>query len=546
MALDNTLPQLDVVVAGAGPVGLALALELGLQGRSCLVLERHERVGLAPRAKTTNTRSRELMRRWGVADDLARMTPFGLDYPPNVVFATRLTGHELARFENAFHGRPAHDPRFPEHAQWIPQYKVEEVLRRRAVDLEGVELRFDTEVLGFVDDGAKVRVELKNVSTGATSTVEARFLVGADGARSTVRTALGIPMAGVSPISHHYNIVFRSPGLEHRHALGRAIMYWLINPEVPAVLSPLDRGDLWAFGCEKLRDADADPVQLIRAALGIADLEVEVLSRDVWVAHQLIAEHYRRGNVFLAGDACHLHPPFGGYGMNMGIGDAVDLGWKFGAVLAGWGGPALLDSYEIERRQVHQRVVDEAVLNHRAGSRSFALGNLEADDATGAAARAEAGESIRRGKRREFDSLGIVLGSCHDGSPIIVPDGTPMPAADPLTFEPSARPGGRAPHAWLAETNAHGASLFDRFDRTGLTLLVTRRERQAEATAVAAAAEALGVPLSVLAPELDGLRALYQADFALIRPDQFVAWRGDRIQDACAAIEVAAGRTATA
>jgi 2-polyprenyl-6-methoxyphenol hydroxylase-like FAD-dependent oxidoreductase len=531
----------DVLIVGAGPVGLALAIELGLQGRRCTVIERNDRVGYAPRAKTTNARSRELLRRWGIADRLAAASPFGIDYPPEVIFATRLAGIELARFHNAFHGSPARDPRFPEHAQWIPQYTVEDILRQHVDTLPGVDLRFETELLSFAQQDSTVHAGIRHLASGQTDQIQASFLVGADGARSTVRERLGIAMDGVSPLGKFHNIVFRSPGLHARHPLGRGIMYWLVNPEVPAVMGPMDKDDRWTFGCEKLADADTDPVQLIRAATGIPDLDIEIISRDEWVAHQLLARRYRDGNIFLAGDACHLHPPFGGFGMNMGIGDAVDLGWKLSAVLAGWGGPTLLDSYEIERRQVHQRVVDEAVVNLSAGSRQFAVHDIERADAQGDAARATAGASILAGKRREFDSLGIVLGSCYDASPVLVPDGSAPRQIDALQFEQSARPGCRAPHTWVAEGKGHGASLFDLFNRHGFTLLVTRGDTDA-ATPIVSAAARCGLPLLVVAPRTDGLHALYQSTFALIRPDQFVAWRGDDTVSAIEALQTISGK----
>lgn len=535
--------QTDVLIVGAGPVGLALAIELGLQGKRCIVIERNDRVGYAPRAKTTNVRTRELLRRWGLADTLAAASPFGVNYPVETVFATRLTGIELARFHNAFHGTPVRDERFSEHAQWIPQYTVEEVLRRHAATLPGVELRFQNELVSFVDESDSVQAEVLDLVTQTTQTIRSRFLVGADGARSKVREQLGISMEGISPLGKFYNIIFRSPALHGRHALGRAIMYWLINQEVPAVMGPLDQGDRWYFACEKLADETIDPVALIRLATGIADLEVEVLSRDEWVAHQLLASRYREGNVFLAGDACHLHPPFGGYGMNMGIGDALDLGWKLSAQLTGWGGPALLAAYETERRQVHACVIDEAVRNLGGGLRQLTVENMEAADARGVAARAAASAGILASKQREFDSLGIVLGSYYEDSPLLVPDGTPPHALDALNYIPRARPGCRAPHAWVGEGQGPGASLFDLFNRVGFTLLVTRGAAAAAAPVVQAALEKQ-LPLQVVAPGIAQLHALYGAEYALIRPDQFVAWRGDSIEAACAALVTITGNAA--
>jgi 2-polyprenyl-6-methoxyphenol hydroxylase-like FAD-dependent oxidoreductase len=540
----GTTVHTDVLIVGAGPVGLALALELGLQGRRCLLIERHERVGLAPRAKTTNVRSRELMRRWGIAGRLAAASPFGVDYPSNVVFATRLAGRELARFRNAFYCAPERDDRFAEHAQWIPQYKVEEVLRARAAEFDSVEMRFETRLDTFTQTDTGVDAVVSDANNGATTQVRARYLVGADGARSTVRERLGIAMEGTSPLARYHNIVFRAPGLAQRHALGPAVMYWLVNADVPSVVAPLDSNDLWTFGCPKLAQVGADPAALIRVALGL-DVAIEILSRDEWTAHQLIATRYRQGCVFLAGDACHLHPPFGGHGMNMGIGDALDLGWKLAATLSGWGGPGLLDSYEVERRQVHRRVVDESVVNHAHNSGSLWQEGLEADGPAGDAVRARVAERILEHKRQEFDSLGVVLGSHYEQSPVIARGVADAAAPTPSSgYLPSARPGSRAPHLWLGEGRAAGVSLFDHFATDGLTLLVTRPTAAAGAQPVARTAAELHIPLRVLAPDASGLHALYGADFALIRPDQHVAWRGDLATDACDALAQVAGREA--
>ena len=538
----ETLLETDVLVAGAGPVGLALAIELGLQGRRCLVVEQHDRVGLAPRAKTTNVRSRELMRRWGVADELARAAPFGVDYPSNVVFATRLAGRELARFANAFYCSPARDERFPEHAQWVPQYKVEEVLRARVERLPGVRLRFSTRLESFEQsaDG----VEAVAAGPDGRLRVRAAYLVGADGARSAVRAGLDIGMEGVSPLSHHRNIIFHAPGLAGMHRLGPAVMYWLVNPEAPAVVAPLDGNDMWTFGYARRDGAEPAIEDAMRAALGL-DIPIDIRHRDEWTAHRLIATRYRDGRVFLAGDACHLHPPFGGHGMNMGIGDAVDLGWKLAAALEGWGGPALLDSYEAERRQVHRRVVDEAVHNLSHSSGSLWRDGLEDDGPAGDAARREAERTILVSKRQEFDSLGVVLGSRYERSPVLAhePQGADEPW-DSMRYVQTARPGCRAPHAWLAPGRGRGASLFDHFAFRGLTLLATRPAAREAARALAAHAAGAGVPLAVIAPPIEGLRELYGADLALIRPDQYVAWRGHDPQQGAAALELAAGHVA--
>lgn len=310
-------------------------------------------------------------------------------------------------------------------------------------------------------------------------------------------------------------------------------MYWQVNADVPSLVGPMDRDDRWFFmparPPEGVKFDEADMPPLIRRATGIADAEIEVLSSDEWFASRLIADRYRDGRVFLAGDACHLHPPFGGFGMNMGIADAVDLGWKIAATLQGWGGSGLLATYESERRPVHEMVLNEAVANHAILPDHLFRPGLEADTPEGAALRREAGARITAAKMREFYTLGVVKGYHYAGSPIVADDGTAPPAHDFINYRPSASPGCVAPHAWLHD----GTSLYDHFG-TGLTLLVTGAPDAAVVDRMTAAARAARIPLDVVAPGLPVLPDLYAARYALIRPDQHVAWRGDAIGDAAA------------
>ena len=299
-------------------------------------------------------------------------------------------------------------------------------------------------------------------------------------------------------------------------------MYWLVNQDVPSVLGPMDQSGLWVLMATKLADdvdpETVDPADLVRRATGLLDLELEVIRTDPWVAHSLIADRYGSGRVFLAGDACHLHPPFGGFGMNMGIGDAVDLGWKMAATLQGWGGSDLLGSYQLERRPVHQRTINEAVINYQTVGNQLVRPEIETPGTDGDAIRREVGGAIQATKYREFYTLGLVLGARYDNSPIIVPDGTEPPPEHFADYVPSACPGCLAPHAWLAD----GSSLYDHFGQ-GLTLLITGAANDG-VDALTREADKRGIPMTVLTyPEL---HRLYQADFTLIRPDQHVAWRG--------------------
>lgn len=519
--------RVEVLVVGAGPAGLSLAIELGRRGIRCLVLEQNDRVGLNPRAKTTNVRTREHLRRWGIAQALRDASPMPPDYPTDIVFATRMSGPLLARFENAFNGGRARNDLYSEEAQWVPQYVLEEVLRRHAATLPTVELRFNTRLESFEQDAAGVLARAHDTASGAELEIASAYLVGADGARSSVRSALGIRMSGESAFAKNYNAIFRAPGLAELHGHGRAIMYWLLNPEVPCVMGPMAaRDDLWFFITARITDeemAGLDPRELIQTAAGFR-FELEIVGSDPWAAHRLIADRYGEGRVFLAGDACHLHPPFGGYGMNMGVGEAVDLGWKMAATLRGWGGEALLASYETERRPVHRRVMDEAVANYALVGQQLMRPGIEAPGPAGEATRNEVRELLLATKSREFQTLGVVLGSRYADSPIVVPDGSPPLGEHVSLYLPSAHPGCLAPHLWLAD----GSSLYDHFG-AGFTLLATASDPREEAAGLLRAAEARGLPLTLLQPDEPRLEARYGARLALIRPDQHVAWRGDRL-----------------
>ena len=515
-----------VAIIGGGPVGLAAAIELGMRGIDCVLLERTERGGYAPRAKTTHSRTRGHMRRWGIAEKLAAEAPFGIDYPSHVSFVTRLGGKLIKRFEHALQCSPARNEQYPEHSQWIPQYKVEAVMRDHVATLPSVEMRYGCEYLDFEQDDDGVTLRYRETQGGEVRSVRVAYLIGADGARSKVRDDIGAKMVGTYGLSRNYNIIFRAPGLAQAHGMGPAAMYWQVNDDLPSLIGPMDKGDLWFFMPSGLADGvtytDDEAVAAIKRSTGI-DLPYEILSSDEWVASRLLADSYREGRVFLSGDACHLHPPFGGFGMNMGISDSVDLGWKLAAVLQGWGGPALLDSYEAERRPAHEYVLDEAESNHATLPNLLVRPHLEDEGAEGDAVRAEVAELITKVKSKEFYSLGVVLGYCYQSSPVIADDGTNASWKRSTEYHPRAIPGCLAPHRWLDENS----SLYDRFGN-GFTLLVMAGGHDSDIAAAQAEADASGTPLGVVSIHDAALLALYEQPLALIRPDQHIAWRGDK------------------
>jgi 2-polyprenyl-6-methoxyphenol hydroxylase-like FAD-dependent oxidoreductase len=409
----------------------------------------------------------------------------------------------------------------------VPQFVLEEVLRKRAAGLPGVEIRFNNRLLRFAQDAAGVTAEVRDARSGADSTLRAAYLVGADGAHSTVRELLGIAMRGQGALAPNLNVIFRAPALTALHDKGPAIQYWMVNSEAPAYLGPMDARGLWFLIAPRLQDgidpSRVDAKALVRRACGL-EFDMEIVNADPWIAHRLIAERYGHGRVFLAGDACHLHPPSGGHGMNMGIGDAVDLGWKLAARLQGWGGPTLLDTYGVERKPVHQRVTDAAVESYALVGSELVRDDIEQRGAAGDRARKEVGDLILKHKLPEFRSLGLVLGYRYRDSPIIVSDGTDPTPEQVTEYRPSAHPGCLAPHLWLKD----GSSLYDHFG-PGFTLLLGGKARIDQAAGMKEAAAAKGVPLKLVPVTEPGFRKLYGANLALVRTDQHVAWRGDRL-----------------
>jgi 2-polyprenyl-6-methoxyphenol hydroxylase-like FAD-dependent oxidoreductase len=285
----------QVLVVGAGPTGLATAIELGVRGIRTLLIDRNARGGTAPRAKTTNVRTRTHLRRWGIADKLAAEAPFGVAYPNDMLFVTRLSGYKLAHFRNAFNAAPERNPLYPEHAQWIPQYTLEKVLLEHVKSLPSVEVRFNTRLLSARQDSARVVATLQDVSDTQLE-VSADYLVGADGARSTLRNLMGVRSDNMRKLAHSYNIIFRAPefALEHRHEKG--VMYFQIGKHGVSAIGPMDTDDRWFFmpmGVPEGKQlSEAEAIDLIRERSGLKS-PVEILGADSWVASVWLADRYR-------------------------------------------------------------------------------------------------------------------------------------------------------------------------------------------------------------------------------------------------------------
>lgn len=523
-------PHVQVLIAGGGPVGLAAAVELGQRGIDCLVVEPRATVSHArPRCKTLNVRTMEHLRRWGLAERLRERAPLSASWSQDVVFCTSLTGRELSRFTGVL-GLVPDGGRFPEIGQQAPQYVLEEVLREAVEEITPGRLVLGSKVVGVSHGDDLVTVTVEH-GAGQHTVVTADYVIGCDGPRSVVRDEIAARYVGGEALRPNFGMVFESPGLSKHVAHGPAVQYWVINATAPALVGPLDRADTWwaiGFGVDR-ETGEREARQIIDGVAG-RPIEAKVLSTDPWTARMQIVDRMRHGRVFLAGDAAHLNPPFGGHGLNTGIGDAVDLGWKLAAVLGGWGGPDVLDSYESERRPVQERVIREATANMRVLSNELLADNLEADDEAGAQARRATGLRIQETKRAEFHSLDLVLGLRIAASPIV--------PAEPEGQEGSTWTGARLPHLYLAD----GRSLYDLLGAY-MTLLALGPDPLL--TPLEEAARQRGVPLTVVRlpePVADGYAELLGARLVLVRPDQVVAWLGDEApDDALALVDILSG-----
>ncbi|HJT05311.1 MAG TPA: FAD-dependent monooxygenase, partial [Stellaceae bacterium] len=410
-----------------------------------------------------------------------------------------------------------------------PQNMFDPILQAFAASQKTVRLRYRTRLVSFTQDAERVVATIENADTGAREEIAACYIVGCDGARSLVRETLGIPMLGNPVLTYTTNVIFRCPHLLALHDKGKAYRHIFIGPEGTwATIVAINGGDQWRFsliGSAEQRDYTTDDIKAgIRRAVG-RDFAFEILSVLPWVRRELVAERFGDGRGFIAGDAAHMMSPTGGFGMNTGIGDAVDLCWKLAATLAGWGGAHLLDSYTRERQPVGARNVAEASGNLRRMLSVGAHGDIADDTPQGAATRAKVGPAFTEMMRHEWFTLGIHLGYRYEGSPICWPDGSAPPPDEARKYVPVARPGHRAPHAWLAD----GRSTLDLFGR-GFVLLGFDADA-GEAAPLLQAAETRGVPLAFAALAEPQVAALYERKFVLVRPDGHVAWRDDRMPE---------------
>jgi 2-polyprenyl-6-methoxyphenol hydroxylase-like FAD-dependent oxidoreductase len=524
--MSNSMVECPVLVVGAGPVGLCLAIDLGMRGTPCLLIEQGAGPSDHPRATAINSRSMEFMRRWGVADAIkAAGTP--PDFPHTVLYATALAGHEIARIERQGHGGSQPITHSPERPQRCNQLIFDPILIERVKGLDAVEMRNHCRLEAVTDMGDHVIAKVHDREKDQHFEVKARYVVDCSGGRTVIRPALGIEMTGSSYAGYFVSVFVRAPELWKHHAMGKAALITFVDAKgLWRNLVSLDGRELYRLGVTGKNYYDApnevDAEGLFREVAG-KDIPHEILSVRRWSARNVVAERYQAGNIFLAGDAAHLNHPAAGLGLNTGLGDVADLGWKLTAMVAGWGGAHLLDSYEPERRPVGVRNINHADVSHASEREQGTHPEIAMDTPAGAEARRKMNEQIMGIQTKRVITDGLALGYQYATSSIVCGEGPPPEPSSTMEYHPTTLPGSRAPHAQLPD----GRSTIDLFG-DGFTLLRLGAEAPDSASLERAFAER-GVPLATVTIADPTIRTLYERSLVLVRPDGHVAWRGNAV-----------------
>ncbi len=528
----------DVLVVGAGPVGLTLAMDLAWRGVQVTVAELRHR-GEPPNVKCNHVsaRSMEIFRRLGVAAAI-RNAGLPADYPNDVSYRTTATGVELARIAipcraDRYTDRSGPDGWWPtaEPPHRINQIYLEPVLFAHAEAMPGLRILNRTEVEAFVQDDESVTATLRDLETGESRRLTVRFLVGCDGGKSEVRKAIGAKLHGDAVVQKVQSTFIRAPNLLGLMREKPAWATFSTNPRRSGNMYAIDGRETWLIhnylrsGESDFESVDRD--RCIRLILGVGpDFTYEVISKEDWIGRRLVADRFRDRRAFICGDASHLWVPMAGYGMNAGIADAMNLSWQMAAVLKGWAAFDILDAYEAERQPITEQV------SHFAMNHAIALGrqraavpdNIEMPGAEGDAVRAQFGRQLYDLNVNQYCCGGLNFGYFYDKSPIIAYDGTEAPAYTLACFTASTVPGCRTPHVWLRD----GRSLYDAL---GSDYTLMRFDPAIDVGALTSAAVARKVPFTVLdvQPDDNDLPAIYREKLVLSRPDQHVAWRGDAL-----------------
>lgn len=557
MSADRAFPELPVLVVGAGPVGLIVAMDLAWRGISSVVVEQRY-PGEAPPVKCNHVsaRSMEIFRRLGFAD---RVRDAGLphDYPNDVVFLNTVTGFELDRIAIPSRNERRLPPsdRFPD-SSWptaepphrINQIYLEPILFDEAKKRDLVTIHNRTSLADFTQDDDGVIATVLDLETGKSRVIRASYMIACDGGRSAVRKKLAIDLVGTAEIGRYLSTHIRSPAL--LGLMGDRRPGWMnhaCNARRTGNAVAIDGSEHWLVHCHLKPDEKEFPGidrdRAIRDVLGVDDcFEYEILSKEDWIARRLVAQRLRDRRVFLCGDAAHIWIPVAGYGMNAGIADATNLTFMLAAHLNGWGSADMLDAYELERHPITEQLSRfVGGLGSRLMRTRAAYGpELDGPGPAGDAARAETGKAILEMNTPQYCCAGLNFGYFYDNSPLIAYDGEVPPPYTLGQYTPSTAPGVRVPHIRLSD----GRTLYDALGRD-YTLL--RFDRSVDAGPLLDAAAAAGLPLELLDVEAADAASLFSHKLLVCRSDQHIVWRGNGVPRDCAAlVDKLAGRDRTA
>ena len=535
--MTNT-EKFPVLIIGAGPVGLTMAMDLAQRGIDVVVVETRHR-GEPPNVKCNHVSARtmEIFRRLGVAQTI-RSSGLPEDYPHDVAYRTSFTGMELSRIpipcrRDRFTDTAGPDGNWPtpEPPHRINQIYLEPILFEHVAGLPRVKILNRTSIDDFSQDDEGVTAVGHHLDTGALVSIRCQYMVGCDGGRSNTRKKIGAKLEGVDVVGRVQSTYIRAPELIKRLNVAPAWATFSLNPRRCGNVYAIDGQENWLIhNYLKEDETDFDSVNrdwAIRQILGVDDdFQYEILTNEDWVGRRLVADKFRDRRVFICGDAAHLWIPMAGYGMNAGIADAMNLSWLLAAHLNGWAGAGILDAYERERKPITEQV-SRFAMNHAIALQkereAIPLG-LEELGPDGDALRAQAGQKLYDLNVQQYCCAGLNFGYFYDASHLIAYDGDAPPGYTMYQFTPSTVPGCRTPHVWLDG----GQSLYDVM---GHDYTLLRTDPALDVSPLLEEASARGIPLRVIDITGEAALGIYKEALVLSRPDQHVAWRGQQLPD---------------